>query len=107
MFLSWGPYSGTDTFNIRYGPTNGNWLYNYNFTGFSTTINDLPENQPFWFQVAARNNCAVGTYGTAVLGGSPRLPNTGFGPVDKNIPWKIFTGVFSGLSILYLISTKS
>lgn len=26
--LSWGPYSGTDRFNVRYGTTNGSWLYN-------------------------------------------------------------------------------
>lgn len=57
IFLGWGPYSGTDTFNIKYGPTNGNWLYNTDVIGFSTTINALPLNQPIWVQVAARNDC--------------------------------------------------
>jgi len=65
IFLSWGPYSGLDTFNVRYGLENGTWLYNTNVTGFNATINDLPANQPMWFQVAARNNCAIGTYGEA------------------------------------------
>ena len=61
IFLNWGPYSGTDTFNIQYGPTNGNWLYNTDVTGFSFTLNDLPLNQPIWAKVAARNDCQIGT----------------------------------------------
>src|SRR3990170_890272 len=67
IFISWGPYSGTDRFNVRYGPTNGNWLYNTDVTGFSTTINALSPNQPIWIQVAARNDCSIGTYGEAKL----------------------------------------
>lgn len=78
--ITWGPYSGVTTFNVRYSFTNGNWQYNTDVTGFSTTINSLPENQPIWIQVAARNNCSIGTYGEPQLVGSPRLPNTGFGP---------------------------
>ncbi len=80
VFVSWGPYAGIDTFNVRYGLTNGNWLYNTNVTGFSTTINALPVNQPIWIEVAAKNNCAIGTYGESKLVGGPLLPNTGFAP---------------------------
>lgn len=85
VFLSWGPYAGINEFNIRYGLTNGEWLYNTNFTGFSTTINDLPANQPIWIQVAARDNCSIGAYGEPRFVGSPSLPNTGFGPHKNNI----------------------
>lgn len=80
IFLSWGPYSGINTFNVRYGPSNGNWLYNVDVTGMSTNINDLPANQPMWFEVAVRNECQIGEYGPAKLAGGPILPNTGFEP---------------------------
>jgi hypothetical protein len=65
IFLSWGPYSGTDKFIVRYGPTDGNWLYNTDITGFSATINALPANQSVWVQVAARNECQIGNYGAS------------------------------------------
>lgn len=86
IFISWGPYSGTDKFNVRYGTVNGNWLYNTDVTGFSTTIKALPTNQPIWVSVAARNNCLLGTYGQSKLVGGPSLPNTGFAP-NENTPW--------------------
>lgn len=85
VFISWGPYSGVNTFNIRYGTTNGNWLYNTDVTGFSTTINDLPINEPIWVQIAARNDCTIGTYGEARLVGGPGLPNTGTYSQDNYI----------------------
>lgn len=59
IFFSWGPYSGTNIFNIQYGFENGKWLYNTDVTGFSTTINDLPPNQPIFVQIAAKNNCRI------------------------------------------------
>ena len=83
--LNWGPYTGTDTFVVRYGFENGNWLYSTNVTGFSTTLNDLPANQPIWVQVAEKNNCSIGTYSEARLIGGPGLPNTGFGPHEYTI----------------------
>lgn len=79
--VSWGPYAGIDTFIVRYGPTNGNWLYNTNVTGFSTTLNSLPSNQPFWVQVAATDDCSIGTYGDPKFVGGPGLPETGFAPI--------------------------
>jgi LPXTG-site transpeptidase (sortase) family protein len=85
IFIKWGPYSGTDTFNVRYGLTNGIWLYNTNVTGFSTTINALPSNQPIWAEVAARDNLSIGTYGASKLVGGPSLPNTGFSPYEKSV----------------------
>lgn len=88
IFLSWGPDSGINSFIVQYGFENNNWLYSTNVTGFSTTINDLP-NQPIWFRVAARNDCSVGNYGASSLVGgagstNPNVlgvsfPNTGFG----------------------------
>ncbi len=106
IFLSWGPNSGVDSFNIQYGPSNANWLYNTNVTGFSTTINNLPANQPMWFQIAGRNDCAIGSYGPAKLVGGtasapcpttgnplvPCLPNTGFSSQRNNIPWYTLVG---------------
>ena len=83
IYISWGPFSGTDKFNVRYGPADGNWLYNTDVTGFSTTLNSLPDNQPIWVQVAARNECQIGTYGKSDFVGnvvktsSPGFPNTG------------------------------
>lgn len=120
VFLSWGPSAGIDTFNVQYGLTNGVWSYNTNVTGFSTTLNSLPANQPIWVRVAARNNCAIGTYGTPVLiggtgspgfpnTGSPGLPNTGFGSGENNNPGNlaISTGlVFFLLTSLVLILRK-
>ena len=85
IFLNWGPYAGLDTFNVQYGLTNGDWRYNTNVTGFSTTINDLPANQPIWIRVAARDTCSIGAYGESKLIGAPSLPNTGFGPHKNNI----------------------
>ena len=94
IFISWGPYSGTDTFIVSYGPENGNWLYNTNVTGFSTTLNDLPANVPIWVQVAATNSCSTGIYGEATLVGAPSLPNTGFDPQDNYIMGYILSGLF-------------
>ncbi len=83
IFISWAPYSGLDTFNVQYGFENGKWLYNVDINGFSTTIGSLPANQPMWFQVATRNNCMIGTYGTPKFVGGPSLPNTGFAPTKN------------------------
>lgn len=80
VYISWGPYSGVNTFNVQYGPSDGNWLYNVDVTGFSTTLNLLPSNQPIWVRIAARNNCSVAIYGNSTLVGGPRLPNTGYRP---------------------------
>lgn len=98
IFVSWGPYAGISTFNVRYGLTNGNWIYNTNVTGFSTTLNDLPSGQPFWIQVAATDFCSIGTYGTARLAGSPSLPNTGYAPVAWYSPEGLFIRVSTLLS---------
>lgn len=75
---------------MRYGLTNGDWRYNVDVTGFNTTINDLPANQPIWVQVAARNECMLGSYGEAKFTGSPKLPNAGFAPNHDNFFGYIF-----------------
>ena len=125
IFISWGPYSGTDKFIVQYGSENGKWPYSTNVTGFSTTINGLPSNQPIWFRVAARNDCTVGIYGGSklvgqiqtvnsnVLGASTNigLPNTGIGPKNynsqkKNIPWHIPAGLVAISTVLVLIQRK-
>jgi hypothetical protein len=98
--ISWGPYSGINTFNIQYGLENGKWLYNTHTTGFSTTINDLPLNQPIWIRIAATDNCSIGVYGESKLVGGPLLPNTGFAPHENNIPWFIPTGILALSSFL-------
>ena len=105
IFISWGPYSGINTFNIRYGLINGNWPYNTNVTGFSTTLNNLPSNQSIWVQVAATNGCSIGNYGAAVLAGGPSLPNTGFAPNKNYIPWNIIPAGIVLLS-LFLLKLK-
>jgi hypothetical protein len=105
--VSWGPYAGIDTFNVRYGLINGTWLYNTNVTGFSTTINALPPNQPIWIEVAATNSCSIGTYGVSKLVGEPSLPNTGLAPRQNNIPWYIPAGIgVTLLTLLVLIQRK-
>lgn len=110
IFLSWGPYSGTDQFIVRYGPTNGNWLYNVNLTGFSTTLNNLPANTPMWVEVAARNECQVGEYGaSAQIGGSsgiPRLPNAGFAPRETNLFFYLFTGLLLGTPFIFILARR-
>jgi hypothetical protein len=80
IFLNWGPYQGRDTFVVEYGTKNGDWVYNTKVTGFATTLNLLPANQPIWIRVAATDNCAVGSYSDGFFAGSPSLPNTGMGP---------------------------
>jgi len=89
VFISWGPYSGIDTFNVQYGLENGVWLYSTNVTGFFTTINDLPLNRPIWVRIAARNEWTIGRYGEAKLVGGPSLPNTGLAPYKNTIPWYV------------------
>lgn len=107
IFISWGPYSGTDTFNVEYGYENGKWLYNTNVTGFSTTINALHPNQPIWVRVTARNNCTIGTYGPAKLVGGSGLPSTGFGPAQSSaIPWYVPAGIGVAISVLFVFIQK-
>lgn len=107
VYLSWGPYSGSNTFNVRYGTTNGNWQYNVDVTGFSTTINNLPLNTPIWVQVAARNYCAIGTYGQSKLIGGPGLPNTGLADQKNSNSSLILVGILSTISVfLVLIQRK-
>ncbi len=101
IFISWGPYSGVNTFTVQYGLENGKWLYSTNVTGFSTTINNLPPNQPIWVRVAATNGCSVGIYGGSKLVGGPSLPNTGFSPQSKNNPWDI-TAILIGAGLIFL-----
>lgn len=98
--LSWGPYSGTNLFNVQYGLTSSDWLYNTDVTGFSVTLGSLPANQPIWVRVAARNNYTIGSYGESKLIGGPGLPNTGLAERKNNAPLHILTGVFVGISIL-------
>lgn len=97
IFVKWGPNAGLNDFMVQYGYENGKWLFNNKVTGFSTTINNLPANQSIWIQVAATDNCAIGTYGASVLvggtpttnspgfpnTGNPLLPDTGIGPNEN------------------------
>lgn len=107
VFLNWGPYSGINTFNVQYGTEDGKWLYNTDVTGFSTTINNLPTNQPIWVSVAARNYCTIGDYGPSKLVGGPMLPNTGFAPRENKTPWFIPAAVLIMIStLLVLIQRK-
>lgn len=101
IYISWGPYSGTNLFNVQYGLENGAWIYNVDVTGFSTTINNLPDNTPIWVRIAARNNCTIGNYGNSKLVGGPRLPNTGNGPVKSNST--LYLGGAISVSLLCLI----
>ena len=100
--LSWGPYSGINVFNVEYGLTNGSWLYNTNVTGFSTTINSLPANQPIWVRIAASNYCTIGDYGQSKLVGGPGLPNTGFAPRENNMWYIPMAIIFVGVFVLRL-----
>jgi len=95
VFVSWGPYSGTDKFNVRYGMSKDKLLYNVDVTGFSTTINALPSNQPIWVQIAARNECQIGTYEASRLVGGPSLPSAGFGPRENKAPWYFLVSIFN------------
>ena len=102
IFLNWGPYSGINTFNVQYGTENGKWLYNTDVTGFSTTINNLPANQPIWVRVAARSYCTIGDYGPSKLVGGPGLPNTGFAPRESVVFYFITVGALVTLSAFLL-----
>src|SRR5680860_516752 len=87
--FSWGPYSGTDKFIVQYGVENGKWIYSTNVTGFSTTLNALPSNQPIWIRIGVSDNCSLGNYGESKLVGRSSLPSTGFAPHENNILWNI------------------
>lgn len=100
IFISWGPYSGINTFIVQYGFENGVWLYNTGVTGFSTTINSLPADQPIWARIAARDDLSIGAYGTVQLVGAPGLPNTGFAPHKNIFLSDILTAIFALSSLL-------
>ena len=101
--LTWGPYSGISDFNIQYGFKNGNWLYNFDMTGFSTTINDLKPNQPIWVRIANRNDCFIGNYGEGRLVGGPGLPNTGSISHENNFKWYMSAGLIVIISLITII----
>ena len=103
VFISWGPYSGIDTFIVEYGTENGKWLYNTRVTGFSTTINALPVNQPIWVRVTATDYCSMGVYGTPKLVGGPGLPNAGFAPFGINTTGKVLAGDLIIFSVLFIL----
>lgn len=95
IYFNWGPYTGTDKFNVRYGMSKDKLLYNVDVTGFSMTINALPANQPIWVQIAARNDCMIGIYEASRLVGGPSLPNAGFGPSENSTPWYFLVSIFN------------
>lgn len=103
IFVGWGPYSGVNTFNVQYGPTDGNWLYSTDVTGFSTTINSLSVNDPIWVRVGARSDCTIGIYGQSKLVGGPDLPSTGFAPGKNNILWYLAAVIFVGIMVLTVL----
>jgi hypothetical protein len=76
IYISWGPYSGTNSFNLQYGFENGKWLYSTDVTGFSTTINNLPIHRSIWARVAAKNDCKTGSYGEAIFFGDQNHSET-------------------------------
>lgn len=81
IYISWGPYAGISNFNIQYGFSKNNLQFSTAVTGFSTTINYLPTNQPIWIRIAATNNCYLGTYSVTKFVGVPGLPDAGFAPL--------------------------
>jgi hypothetical protein len=92
---------------VQYGLTNGNWLYSTTVTGFSTTLNSLPANQPIWVLISPTDSCSIGLCGQAQLIGGPGLPNTGLAPSKNTIPWYIPAGILAGMSgLLVLIQRK-
>lgn len=102
VFLSWGPYSGTDTFIVEYGTENGKWLYNTRVTGFSTTLNSLPTNTPIWARVVATDYCSEGEYGLSKIIGGPGLPNTGFKPKTNTMLLVVSTSLLITVSVYLL-----
>ncbi len=119
IFVSWGPYAGLNDFVVQYGYQNTNFQFSTKVSGFSTTINSLPANQSIWIEVAATDNCATGTFGKSLLAGetagtnspgfpntgnplAPNLPNTGFGPDNNNVQWKIIANVLLSIVSYYL-----
>jgi len=102
IFISWVPYAGLDTFIIEYGLEKGQWLYNTNVTGFSTTLHDLPLNQPVWVRVAARTDRVIGIYGEPKFVGGPILPNTGGFHYENPSLWNLTANIFFGISLLQI-----
>lgn len=107
--LSWGPDAGLKDFVVQYGFQNGDWQFSTNVSGFSTTLGNLPVNQPLWVRVAATDGCIVGTYSLPVLvGGTPGVgsgnpliplfPETGIAPDDSR-------NLLIALSLLFGISS--
>lgn len=103
--FNWGPYSGTDKFIVQYGLENGKWIYSTNVTGFSTTLNALPSNQPIWVRIGVSDNCSLGNFGESKFIGGPSLPNAGLAPSKSDIPsWNTQLGIFSGILILLALA---
>lgn len=107
VFMSWAPYSGVNTFNVRYGTQDGSWLYNVDVTGFSTTINNLPINQPIWVEIASRNSCTIGTYGQSTFVGGPGLPNTGLSSKKNKIYGYIAVSILLMISVFVVLMQKN
>jgi len=101
IFIKWGPYSGTNLFNVQYGFEKDKLIYNTDVTGFSTTINALHPNQPIWVQIAARNDCQIGNYGESKLVGGPGLPSTGTKP--ENIKTMMYFLIGSITTLIFLV----
>lgn len=74
---------------IRYGFEEGSYPHNTTVTGFSTTINSLPANQPIWVSIAATDLCATGDFSPGKLVGSPHLPNAGIGQSQSENLFKV------------------
>jgi len=110
VFVSWGPYAGLNTFIVQYGFQKDKLQFNTKVTGFSTDINSLPANQQIFVQVAATDNCVIGSFGPIVrigggevLGASlPALPGTGFEP-DNFSNIALITGIASTLSLSVML----
>lgn len=106
IFISWGPYAGINTFTIQYGIENGKWLYSTTVTGFSTTLNDLPPNQPIWVLISPTDGCSIGLCGEAKLVGGPRLPNTGHVSYQSNVSWYATAGIGVLIAIFFVFFEK-
>lgn len=68
MLLEWAIVPGANSIHIRYGLTNGEWIYgalNIPNTG-NYLVQGLVPNHAYWYEIAGVNKCAVGAWSKAV-----------------------------------------
>jgi hypothetical protein len=129
IFIKWWIDASLNDFVVQYGYQPNTWQFTTKVSGTSVTLVGLVENQPLWVQVAATDNCIIGSFSDFQTGGAlppgdaatitfpgfpdtgntlvPGLPDTGIAPENKNIPWGIQLLVLLFAFVIFYLSLRT